>query len=110
MLIQLIGPEGCGKSELRRRLCPDAVNIDYALGSRFWNSEMIEASGFYFEEVINRWCLDKLEAWMCELTIDVHMKGSPVITIKNPGIWIYEGLRPIQVEPTMIWRVDHGRS
>lgn len=106
MLIQLVGPQACGKTELRRRLCPDAVNIGSSLRSMF-NAEMIDAPGYWFEEtVLTARMLARLENWMSSTWIDVEIMGHPSELIHNPGIWLYEGLRPIAVEPTMIWEVN----
>ena len=107
MLIQLVGPPDCGKTELRRRLCPHAVDIGRALRGPF-NAEMLDASGYWFEEMhLDPYMRARLEEWMATtiIRIDIMYKGGDHIT-NNPGIWFYEGLRPIAVEPTLIWEVN----
>ncbi len=106
MLIQLVGPMACGKTELRRRLCPNAVHIGSALYGPF-NAAMLDASGYWFQEMtLDSYMRARLEEWMASKIIRIDIMYAEAKTTPNPGIWIYEGLRPIAVEPTMIWEVN----
>lgn len=105
-LIQLIGPQGCGKSLLRRYLCPGAIGIDQLLIGSVFNAPMIGAPGFYFEEARTRTAMNRLKEWVMADEIHVHVINRPPQVIPNPGIWIYMGFKPIDFEPSLIWRVQ----
>lgn len=111
-LIQLVGGQGCGKTELRRRMCPGAVDIGHSLVSMF-NGEMWRAPGYWFDAdsiTLDHRAEHKLREWMNTGLIVIHQQAQEVTVTPNPGVWIVESCRPIDFQPSMIWEVDRCSS
>ena len=110
MLIQIIGPQNCGKTALVQALCPGVVDIRSCMQGMF-NAKMFGAPGYYFQEAnLGPRERNRLEFWMGCPIIPVHTLMEPVRGYPNPGIWIYEGLKPIVVEPTRVWYVGKSQD
>ena len=111
ILIQLIGPPNCGKTLLRRSLCPDAVDIWPFLTSSF-NAPMLDASGYWFDldssSKMSYKAKQRLSEWIAADEIGISIKGEPSTTTKNPGIWICEGRWPLCLEGSLIWNIKKG--
>lgn len=109
-LIQLIGPQACGKTTLRKLLAPDALDISYCLNGYF-NDEMLNSfNGFYFHEEPSLQGLRNLEDWLSGDTLRVERRGQCTMFTSMPPIWIYEGHRPIYGNfESLIWEIKRGR-
>ncbi len=106
-LIQLIGPQDSGKTELRRRMCPDAIDISLFFQSGF-NAPMADAPGYYFEGFpgTDR-ARNLLNHWLNTKYITITRIGKSSIGYQNPGVFIYEGLSPLHgIEHSLIWEVN----
>ena len=101
-IIQLVGPQSCGKSLLLKTLCPQAVR-----GKMYWafNSWLLKSDYFYFEEWQNR-DLDHLAAWVNSDRIEVQIQAERPVTIKSDKTFIIVTDRLIRLDcPTLIWEV-----
>jgi hypothetical protein len=109
-LIQLIGPQDCGKTELRRSLCPGAIDITSALHAQSgFNKEMLDAPGYYFDLDcirLERHVPRRLRDWIMSDEIVINRMCDTPVVYRNPGIWICEGRWPLHIDcPTFIWHV-----
>ena len=106
MLYQLIGPPDSGKTRLRESLVPDAVCIDFSLYNGYFNPEMLHGDAFYFMEAPPPRGVERLREWLASPTITIHRIQEYPVERPNPGIWIYEGLEPLPIENSLIWRIE----
>lgn len=103
-LIQLIGPQDCGKTELRKRLCPGAVDIGRSLQSAF-NKEMVQGYQFYFEYNLTEKGLQKLKKFLESDGITVEQMRVEPVHRKGNFTFIYCGQEALNL-PGMIWSVN----
>lgn len=104
-LIQIIGPNDCGKTQLIRSFEKEIIYSDIILFNTWTHYLDVPGKPIYLFQEVRKEHFSKLIQLVTSefITINEPCKEPKIIT--NNGIWIYEGCEPLDVEPTLIWEV-----
>lgn len=105
-LLQIIGPENCGKTSLIASFSERIIYADHILNSP-WNYFLDQPGRptFLLQSPIDPKHYDKLREYVTAEFLTINQQMVPPRQIRNNGVWVYEGTKHLPFTPSYIWTV-----